>query len=83
MSSDILGPDGRIKPELVKGIVAEGIEKGHKRDYEAALWLAEKDGPAWEDLTEEQRANIRKINIEHRQEMHAFGQSISDGSLFK
>jgi hypothetical protein len=78
--NDILGPDGRIKPELVEGLVREGIEKGHKRDYEAALWLAEKDGPAWEDLTDEQRAAIRQINIEARREMQAFGESLSKGA---
>lgn len=77
--SDILGPDGRIKPHLVKGLVAEGIELGHKRDYEAALWSAGREGPAWEELTEEQRVRIRQINIENRREMQAFGEAISRG----
>ncbi|MBY3433555.1 hypothetical protein HFN89_05280 [Rhizobium laguerreae] len=77
MPSDIIGPDGRIKPELVKALVKEGIEKAHKRDYEAALDWAGEDGPAWEDLTDEQRARIRQANIEHRQAMHAFGKSLA------
>lgn len=80
MTEDILGTDGRIKPELVKQLVADGIERGHKRDYEAALQHAGVDGPSWESLTEVQRHRIRLVNLEERRAMQEFCASLVNRS---
>ena len=52
----------------------------HKQQYEQALAFAEKtDALKWEDLTEEQRENIRKINRQHQSFMDDLGAAIATG----
>lgn len=51
----------------------------HKNAYERVLLGAETTGPAWEDLSEDQKANIRVINLEHQKFMDQLGQAISTG----
>lgn len=51
----------------------------NKQQYESALKCAEYEGPAWEDLTEEQRKNIRAINNQHATFMDDLGKAISAG----
>lgn len=79
----ILGPDGRIKPELVPGIIAEGIELGYKREYEQARWFLPDDAktPEWEALTDEQREKCREAIRQNRREMQALGEAISRGEI--
>lgn len=66
--------------------VADLIEQAHKSQYEAALKFGESmlpEGfvpPAWEDLTEEQRANIRKTNKDFHSDMQELGKAIASGS---
>lgn len=55
-------------------------DDGHKRQYEAALRSADvTDAPAWEDLTDEQRENIRAVNNQHQNFMDKLGVAISTG----
>ena len=51
----------------------------HKKQYEASLRWANVNGPAWEELTDEQRASIRQINIQHQTKMNALGKAIAAG----
>ena len=57
------------------------VERNHKRQYEDALATAGRtdSAPKWEDLTEEQRANIRKVNNDHANWMNELGNSIRTG----
>ena len=55
------------------------MDRWHKQQYEQALEVAERTGPAWEELTEEQRHNIRKINLQHQQFMNSLGRAIATG----
>lgn len=48
--------------------------------YEAALEWAETTGPAWEDLTNEQRAAIRETNDRHMRYMDNLGRAIAAGN---
>ena len=57
------------------------VEDNHKREYYGALEFANAEGPAWEDLTDQQRANIREINDERAREMQEFGQSLARGEI--
>lgn len=60
-----------------RAFVRAGIEKGHERQYLEALAFAGVEGPAWADLTEEQRENVRQANRENAQELADFGHSLS------
>ncbi len=54
--------------------VRASAEKSHKRRYDDVRALGNRaDLPTWEDLTPEQRTNIRAENQRYRQEMEAFG----------
>jgi hypothetical protein len=55
------------------------VEDSHRREYYGALEFYDREGPDWEDLTEEQRANIREINNQHAREMQEFGRMIAQG----
>jgi len=50
-----------------------------KEEYERSLEWAGKDGPDWEDLTEEQRENVGKRIQENAQEMRELGKKIAKG----
>ena len=52
----------------------------HKTQYEAALAFSNHEGPAWEDLTDEQRENIRAVNHSHQRFMSILGKAIHDGT---
>jgi hypothetical protein len=64
------------KSEFIK----QSVEESHKQQYYSALEWAGVDGPKWEDLTEEQRINIREENRSYQQEMHEFGKSLGNYS---
>ena len=64
------------KSEFIK----QSVEENHKSQYYASLKIFDFDGPKWEDLTEEQRINIREENRSYQQEMHDFGKSLSNFS---
>jgi TRAP-type C4-dicarboxylate transport system substrate-binding protein len=51
------------------------------KEYYTALNLMGVDGPRWEELSDEQRENIRQENNRYQQEMQAFGRSLSKGEL--
>ena len=60
-------------------------DKYHKQQYEAALRSADLEPgegniPAWEDLTEEQKENIRKVNLQHDRFMDRLGNAIANGT---
>lgn len=66
-----------MSPEERKAWMQEAAEREYKRNYEATLsWLGE-TGPAWEDMTEDQRSNIRAEIDRHAQEMHEFGKTLA------
>lgn len=49
----------------------------YRREYESALEMAGvADAPSWEDLTDEQRENIRLECIRYQQELNAFGNTL-------
>ena len=55
--------------------------KYHKQQYEAALRSADLEPgegniPTWEDLTEEQKENIRKVNLQHDRFMDRLGNAL-------
>lgn len=62
-------------------------EQWHKQQYEQALASVDHKGPAWEDLTEQQRKNIRQTNLAHQKFMNDLGAAIATGGplpdLFK
>lgn len=66
--------------EIHKRFFRESREDGYRREYYMTLNLTETEGPDWEDLTEGQRENIRQIQNQHAQDMHAFGHAIAAGS---
>lgn len=55
----------------------------HRREYEGAQRLCKemdlKAPPDWDDLTEEVREGIRKVNREHWSKVDAFGRAITSG----
>jgi len=51
----------------------------HKSMYERVLVGANTTGPAWDDLTEEQKAKIRAANNEHHEYMEKLGDAIRTG----
>lgn len=59
-------------------MIEYGKEMAHIREYEQALAFSGLDGPKWEDLTEEQRENIREANRQYWQEMKELGDSIKN-----
>lgn len=66
--------------EVFSRFVRESIEDGYRREYYAALEWADLEGLDWEDLSEEQRENIRKKSLEQAQAMDAFGRAIAKGN---
>lgn len=67
--------------EVFSRFVDESIEDGYRREYYWALDFYSHDGPDWEDLTEEQRENIRERCKQNAQEMQQFGKAISEGKV--
>lgn len=70
-----------VDPEHKKEFIRLSIENGHMKEYYTALNLMGVKGPRWEDLSDEQRENIRQENNRYQQEMQAFGRSLSKGEL--
>lgn len=64
--------------EEKRAFIRESLERHHERQYLGALELLNRTGPAWADLTEEQRENIREENRRYAREMQAFGESLRD-----
>lgn len=56
-------------------------EQWHKQQYDAVIAWAGHDAPAWDDLTEEQRENIRAANRDQQAFMNALGTAISTDGL--
>lgn len=69
-----------LSPEMVRRFVRESMEDGYRWDYYRTLEWANKEGPDWEDLTNEQRENIRESQREHARAMQDFGKAIASGS---
>ena len=61
--------------------VAAAVERNHKRRYEDALAVSDvaDTAPKWEELTEEQRQNIRNINDEHDKWFNDLGAALASG----
>lgn len=51
----------------------------HKQQYEAVIAWTGHNAPAWDDLTEEQRENIRAANRDQQTFMNALGEAIATG----
>lgn len=67
--------------EVLERFIHESIEDSHRHEYYWALEFYDHEGPDWEDLTEEQRENIRETSRAHAREMHEFGKQISQGTI--
>lgn len=67
-----------MTPEEKQAFIAESVERGHKREYEAVMANSMLPATPWEELTEEVRERIREENRRYAQEMHEFGKSISE-----
>lgn len=65
--------------DVFSRFVKESIEDGYRREYYWALGFYSQEGPDWEDLTEEQRANIRQKCRDNAQEMQDLGNAIARG----
>lgn len=61
-----------------QSFIRDSIEQNHKKKYQWALWITDRTGPTWEELTEEQRDHIRKINDQYEHEMQEFGESLAE-----
>ena len=64
-----------------KEFIRLSIEDGYRREYHATLEHTGHEAPAWDDLTEEQRINIRQLQREHAQAMNDFGKAIASGDM--
>jgi uncharacterized protein YrzB (UPF0473 family) len=62
-----------------KEFIRLSAEDGHEREYVSALKFTNVEGPDWNDLTQEQRASIRKLNTVHAQSMQSFGEAVASG----
>lgn len=62
-----LGPEDRLKTNSF-----------YKRHYEDALYFAKREGPAWEDLTHEEREKVRDECIRYQQEASDFGKTLGE-----
>jgi predicted Fe-S protein YdhL (DUF1289 family) len=67
-----------MSPEEKRAFIRDSVERHHKEQYLWALECAGVAGPTWEDLTEEQRENIREENRRYQREMQEFGASLRD-----
>lgn len=65
-----------MSKEERQAFIKESIERHHKQRYMDALEFHGTVGPAWEDLTDEQRENIRQENRRYDREMQEFGESL-------
>lgn len=52
----------------------------HRKEYEKALDSAGISGPEWNDLTNEQRENIRNANNQHENFINALVEAIQNGT---
>lgn len=69
------------QPESVlKKFIRESIEDSHRWRYYRDLEFMEHQGPDWEDLTDDQRENIREILKKQDQAMQEFGKAIANGT---
>jgi hypothetical protein len=64
--------------EQKSDFVKQSVEESHKQQYYSALEWTGTTGPKWEELTEEQRANVRQENRKYQQEMNELGKQISN-----
>jgi hypothetical protein len=71
-------PWDEMSDDLKTQFVKESIEESHKEHYYLALKWAGVDGPKWEDLTEEQKNNVREENRRYQQKMNDFGNSLHE-----
>lgn len=53
------------------------IELGHRRQYEQALYFFGMMSPDWDELTGEQKAEVRAENKRYWQEMADFGRTLA------
>lgn len=68
-----------MTPEEFKEAVAYGKDLAYRRAYESAVWFSEReDLPTWDELTEEQKENIRIETRRYQKEMNDFGKSLSE-----
>ena len=56
--------------------VKAALERSYRRHYEEVIASEGRTGPAWEELTDEQRATIRTEIDRYRKEMQDFGASL-------
>ena len=56
--------------------IRDAVESAHERRYLNALAIFNRTGPAWTDLTEEQRERVREENQRYDHEMQEFGESL-------
>lgn len=73
--------DSDLMEEVLKGEwEMRDDDLWHRQQYLDALTTAGVDGPAWENLTDEQRENIRAINYQHRDWMELMGKALATGA---
>ena len=65
-----------MSQEERRAFIDESLEKHHESQYLAALEFSGVKGPAWTELTDEQRERIREENRRYDREMQAFGESL-------
>lgn len=75
-----------MSDEGKRAFIEESIEDSHRREYYQALFYINFDDineptPLWEDLTEEQRSNIRDANDRYQEEMQEFGRKLAQGDF--
>jgi len=66
--------------DVYKQFIRDSIEDSYRLEYYRTLEWADHDGPDWEDLTDEQRENIKQIQLEHARDMHDFGIAIASNN---
>ncbi|SRR6056297_849728 len=72
--------DLRDQPkDVFRRFCREAVEDGYRREYYDALEFMGQQGPDWEDLTKEQRENIREQQRENALDMQNLGQAIASG----
>lgn len=67
--------------EIFSRFVKESIEDGYRKEYYASLNFMNEKGPDWEDLTDEQRQNIREESDRYAREMQEFGKKLAAGEF--
>lgn len=80
---ELLGEEGflGLSQENKQRFMDCSVEDNHRRQYYAALGLAGYEGPAWEELTDEQRQNIREENDRYTKDINDLGRSLGRGFI--